>query len=151
MVCRIAAMMVWVVAVTVEAAAIVVAENGTIMCSPFNTMEESAHPWTDDCYGEWMGKQDLKEGVQNLRDKAKQSALDGKKYASEKADVISNSSSFTKDGLEEVYNEAKHKVEEAYESMTKSGLSEEAKAKYVAAKERASDVAGEVGAKCASE
>lgn len=52
------------------------------------------------------------------------------------------------DDVKEVYNEAKHKVEEAYDDLvTKNGFTEKAKAEYAAAKEQVSDTAGEVGAK----
>lgn len=69
---------------------------------------------------------------------------DRNEYASEKVNTCTAS---VKDNGEELYDEANHKVEEAYNMVRKSGLSEEAKVMYEAAKERASDVAGEVGAK----
>jgi len=77
-------------------------------------------------------------------------AREGMKMAGDKAnyakDNIGVTNEYGRDKVAETFDQAKREVDEAYVSA-KNTMTEEAKAKYEAAKEKASDAAGDVGAK----
>ncbi|CAO2830465.1 unnamed protein product [Amaranthus hypochondriacus] len=127
---------VWLVCMVVAA---VIVGNGRMSSALDKEVDDSVCPQiyeNEIISGKCMDNQDNKEGVHNLMDETNDISSDVKKYSTEKDNNV-----------KEIYNEAKRKVEEAYEFAAKNGFSEEAKAKYEAAKEKASDAVGEVGAK----
>ncbi|KAL9241645.1 hypothetical protein vseg_015732 [Gypsophila vaccaria] len=103
-----------------------------------------------DSWGEWFDKistsgkfsfslEDMKQGAENMMQKAKESASDASSYISEKAKGATDSETMSnaQDKAEDMFDAAKHKVGEAYDS-TKEGVksaSGEAKEKYEDAKD----------------
>lgn len=72
--------------------------------------------------------------------------VDGFDEANDSKDNIGVRNEYGRDKVAETFDQAKREVEEAYASA-KNTMTEEANAKYEAAKEKASDAAGDVGAK----
>ncbi|XP_052725495.1 uncharacterized protein LOC108335387 isoform X3 [Vigna angularis] len=72
--------------------------------------------------------------------------VDGFDEANDSKENIGVRNEYGRDKVAETFDQAKREVEEAYASA-KNTMTEEAKAKYEAAKEKASDAAGDVGAK----
>ncbi|XP_027912776.1 uncharacterized protein LOC114172618 isoform X2 [Vigna unguiculata] len=72
--------------------------------------------------------------------------VDGFDEANDSKDNTGVGNEYGRDKVAETFDQAKRAVEEAYESA-KNKMTREAKAKYEAAKEKASDAAGYVGAK----